>query len=82
MKCFECSRRHVDSDAVGVCSHCLAALCAEHVHVVDDPVTVLRPVAQAVSLPLHARVLLCGTCLAAVSQRHPVKESSFERQHA
>lgn len=68
MHCYECLQAGETRDAVGLCHHCSAALCAEHICVVDDPVTAIEPLARTVILPKKARLLLCGTCKAALQQ--------------
>ena len=68
MHCYECLKAGITRDAVGLCHHCSAALCAEHICAVDDPVTDIYPLMQTVVLPKHARLLLCGTCKAALEQ--------------
>jgi len=42
--------------------------CARNTSVVDDPVTDIRPLIRTVVLPKKARLLLCGTCKAALEQ--------------
>ena len=66
--CYECLQAGEIRDAVGLCHHCAAALCAEHICVVDDPVTGGVPLVRTVVLPKKARLLLCGTCKAALEQ--------------
>jgi len=66
--CYECLRAGETRDAVGSCHHCSAALCVEHICVVDDPVTDIRPLVRTVVLPKKARLLLCRTCKAALEQ--------------
>jgi hypothetical protein len=68
MHCYECLRAGVTRDAVGLCHHCSAALCTEHACVVADPVTAIYPLMLTVVLPKRARLLLCGTCKAALEQ--------------
>ena len=43
MFCYECCNDGQTREAVGLCHHCSAALCANHAHIVDDPVTANRP---------------------------------------
>ncbi len=74
MICFECARSGIDRQAVGLCHHCSAALCSDHAQTADDPVTAVYPVCKSVVLPKHARLILCETCHAALSQRHEGKE--------
>jgi hypothetical protein len=71
MHCYECSKDDVTRDAVGLCHHCLAALCTEHACVVADPVTAIYPLMRPTELPKHARLLLCCTCKAALEQPWP-----------
>ena len=69
MLCYECSQAGRRSEAVGICHHCSAALCASHARTVDDPVRARYPVARTVALPLLARLLLCETCRSALCQK-------------
>jgi hypothetical protein len=68
MHCYECLQNNVTREAIGLCHHCSAALCAEHICVIDDPVTGGVPLVRTVVLPKQARLLLCGTCKAALEQ--------------
>ena len=68
MLCYECLQNNVTREAVGLCHHCSAALCAEHICAVDDPVTAILPLMRTVVLPKKARLLLCRTCKAALQQ--------------
>ena len=68
MLCYECSKAGRNREAVGLCHHCSAALCADHACMVVDPVTATYPVFKTVVLPQKARLLLCGTCLQALAQ--------------
>ncbi len=70
MICFECSKSGASRDAVGLCHHCSAALCAEHARTVDDPVTATYAISKTVVLPKHARLMLCEICRDALLQRH------------
>jgi len=74
MFCYECCKNGQTREAVGICHHCSAALCANHAHTVDDPVTAIRPLNRIVVLPKHARLMLCETCLFALQQ---VKNNSL-----
>ena len=83
MLCYECSKAGRSRDAVGLCHHCSAALCADHVCVVADPVTTISPVVKTVILPRAARLLLCPTCMAALQQlgvQAPQAETPKERR--
>ncbi len=68
MSCYECLRAGIVRDAVGLCHHCSAALCTEHLCVVDDPVTGCVPLVRTIVLPKKAGLLLCSTCKAALEQ--------------
>ena len=68
MLCYDCSKAGRDQEAVGLCHHCLAGLCADHACVTADPVTALYPLCKAVVLPQKARQLHCATCLQALQQ--------------
>jgi len=70
MHCYECSKAGTNSEAVGLCHHCSAALCVDHACIVADPVTTTYPLNRTVVLPKSARMLLCGTCLQALRQIH------------
>ena len=43
MHCYECLQNDETREAVGLCHHCSAALCAEHIRAVDDPVSAMNP---------------------------------------
>jgi hypothetical protein len=73
MMCFECAREGKTRDAVGLCHHCSAALCSDHAQTVDDPVTAAYPIAKTITLPRHARLVLCETCKVALEQSHGTK---------
>ena len=68
MSCYECLLRGIVRDAVGLCHHCSAALCTEHVCVVEDPVIAGVPIVRTIVLPKKTRLFLCSTCKAALDQ--------------
>jgi len=68
MHCYECSQASEVRDAVALCHHCSAALCADHNCAVVDPMIAQAPLSKEVILPKRARLLLCPTCKAAVEQ--------------
>ncbi|MGO9274085.1 MAG: DUF2180 family protein [Terriglobia bacterium] len=68
MLCYECSKVGRNREAVGLCHHCSAGLCADHACVTVDPVTTTYPLCRTVVLPQKARQLLCATCLRALQQ--------------
>jgi hypothetical protein len=68
MFCYECSKAGNHHEAIGLCHHCSVALCEDHGTAIADPVTKIVPLMREVVLPKEARLLLCGTCLAALQQ--------------
>jgi hypothetical protein len=68
MVCYDCRLEGKRTEAVGICHHCSAALCWDHAHRLDESITMSYPVAATVELPLHARLILCGTCQSALGQ--------------
>jgi len=68
MHCYECSQTGGSREAVGLCHHCSAALCAEHIFAITDPMVAQAPLLKEVTLPKRARLLLCRTCKAALEQ--------------
>ena len=68
MICYECQQADKCRDASALCHHCSAALCREHALVLADSVTAQYPICKTVTLPLRARVFLCGTCKDALQQ--------------
>ena len=70
MNCYECFQNGTAREAVGLCHHCSAGLCAEHACAVADPILVSYPVATTRTLPKAARILLCPICKAALEQLH------------
>ena len=81
MHCYECFQAGVTQDAVGLCHHCSVALCPEHARMVTDPVTEILPLMREVVLPKHARLLLCGTCKAALAQPRSNRRIMRAEQH-
>ncbi len=69
MQCFECFEIGAEREAIGLCHHCAAALCAHHAIVVPDLITTREPLFKTVVLPKRARLLLCITCKLALAQR-------------
>ena len=57
MHCYECLQNNVTREAIGLCHHCSAALCAEHICVIDDPVTGGVPLVRTVVLPKQAQAV-------------------------
>ena len=77
MECFECLQSGVTREAAGLCHHCSAALCADHIFAVEDSLTLRHVMAPSVVLPKRARILLCATCKAAMEQPSG-EEAKFE----
>ena len=76
MRCYECSTGKTSEvrDAVGICHHCSAGLCAEHALMIEDPVITHVAIGKEVILPKVARLLLCRTCKTALEQQ-PVENA-------
>ena len=68
MECYPCLQSGLTREAAGLCHHCSAALCGDHICEVEDPIIVAHLMARTVVLPRKARLLLCGTCKAALEQ--------------
>lgn len=69
MFCYECSQSGTRVEAIGLCHHCSVGLCQEHGFIIADPITATALVNRTVVLKKKARLLLCGTCLAALQQQ-------------
>lgn len=54
MQCYECSKRGIQREAVGLCHHCSAGLCADHAIATDEPVLAQFPINRTVVLPFIA----------------------------
>jgi hypothetical protein len=68
MICFECFRRGQRSEAVGICHHCSAAVCADHGFLLPKLLHMSVPLVKVVNLPKQAQELLCSVCRAALDQ--------------
>lgn len=75
MNCYPCLQTGVTREAAGLCHHCSAALCADHICEVEDPITLSHIMSPSVILPKKARRLLCRTCKAALEQ--PLTERAW-----
>lgn len=80
MECYQCLQAGVTREAAGLCHHCSAALCAEHVRVIEDSVVLTNILAGSRDLPKRGRILLCDTCKAALDQ--PLAEGAAFASHA
>jgi hypothetical protein len=76
MICYECQQTAKKRDAVALCHHCSAGLCADHALILSDPVTAQYPICKTIVLPLRARVFLCRTCREALRQIGESREGS------
>ncbi len=77
MECYQCLQAGIAREAAGLCHHCSAALCPEHICMVQDPITLRRGMSPSVVLDKRARVLLCSICKGALEQL-PAHEVVFE----
>jgi hypothetical protein len=68
MECYQCLQAGVTREAAGLCHHCSAALCADHIRVIEDPIELSRLLTPSTELPKRGRIMLCDTCKAAFEQ--------------
>lgn len=68
MKCYQCLQSGIREEAVVLCHHCSAALCAEHVFAVEEPLMAKHTMAPPTVFPKKARLMLCATCKVALEQ--------------
>ena len=68
MECYECLQEGMTREAAGLCHHCSAALCGDHICEVQYPIALTRILAGTMVLPNRARILLCRTCKPALEQ--------------
>ena len=68
MECYQCLQHGINRHAVGLCHHCSAALCAEHIFAVEEPLMVKHLMVPATVFPKMARLMLCSTCKIALEQ--------------
>lgn len=71
MECYQCLQNGINRDAVGLCHHCSAALCSEHILAVEEPLMTKHVMAPATVFPKMARLMLCSTCKSALDQFQP-----------
>jgi hypothetical protein len=77
MECYQCLQAGITRDAAGLCHHCSAALCPEHICVLEDVLKLKHIMAPSEVLPKRARILLCSTCKAALEQPYS-EQALFE----
>ena len=68
MECYQCLQNGVNRDAVGLCHHCSAALCSDHIFAVEEPMMVKHVMVPPTLFPKRARRMLCSTCKIALEQ--------------
>ena len=68
MECYQCLQNGVNRDAVGLCHHCSAALCSDHIFAVEEPLMVKHVMVPPTLFPKRARRMLCSTCKIALEQ--------------
>jgi hypothetical protein len=68
MECYQCLQNGINRDAVGLCHHCSAALCSEHIFAVEEQLIVKHLMVPATMFSKKARLMLCGTCKIALEQ--------------
>ena len=68
MECYQCLQSGISREAVGLWHHCSAALCADHICAVEEPLMAKHVMGPATVFPKKARLMLCTTCKAALEQ--------------
>ena len=68
MECYQCLQDGITREAAGLCHHCSAALCADHIVMAEEPLMIRRILAPVTIPPKKARLLLCRTCKEALDQ--------------
>ena len=68
MECYQCLQNGISRDAGGLCHHCSAALCSDHVFAVEEPLIVRHVMVPPTVFPKRARLMLCSTCKIAIEQ--------------
>lgn len=68
MECYLCLQIGITREAAGLCHHCSAALCGQHICEVEEPIVVSHPLVPTTVLPKKARILLCEQCKEALEQ--------------
>jgi hypothetical protein len=56
MECYQCLQDGVTREAAGLCHHCSAALCADHIVMVEEPLMIRRSLAPATIPPKKDRL--------------------------
>lgn len=68
MECYQCLQSGINRNAVGLCHHCSAALCSDHIFAVEEPLMVKHGMVPPTVFPKRARLMLCSTCRIALGQ--------------
>jgi len=68
MECYQCLQNGVNRNAVGLCHHCSAELCSDHIFAVEEPLMVKHVMVPPTLFPKRARRMLCSTCKIALEQ--------------
>jgi hypothetical protein len=81
MECYQCLQSGISREAIGLCHHCSAGLCAEHICAVEEPPMIKHLMVPATVFPKKARLMLCTTCKEALDQlqAEPTKEAELCR---
>ena len=78
MECYQCLQSGIFKESVGLCRHCSAALCLDHIFAVDEPIMVRHMMAPATVFSKKARLVLCITCKMALDQLQPEPATSAD----
>ena len=68
MECYQCLQNGMNREAVGLCHHCSAAMCSDHIFAVEEPLMAKHFMVPATVFPKTARLMLCSTCKIALEQ--------------
>jgi hypothetical protein len=58
MECYQCLQSGISREAIGLCHHCSAALCSEHICAVEEPLMIKHLMVPATVFPKKARLML------------------------
>ena len=82
MQCFDCTTAGTQSAAVGICTICGAAVCADCVRVGHQPVRHMTVFGSADVAVTDVRLLACPSCATTLSAQHAGKYRFAEPEPA
>jgi hypothetical protein len=66
VNCLDCAKLGEERPAVGVCSHCGAGVCIDHLDEAPHVLHVILPINRPLAIDPPARHILCSTCAPAI----------------